>query len=235
MSVASDLAVAGLPVASALLGLGAYGTFHRNSSLFGSVLSRLPTNDQLVALTFDDGPNPEATPRILDVLARFEVPATFFILGRHARQWPALVRRVLDDGHLIANHGFAHQRLHLAGPARAWQDVRDGTLAISDACGVAPRHFRAPHGFRSPFVSRAAEQLHQRTVGWSLGVWDSARPGAEAIVRRTLDGIQRGSIVLMHDGDGYDPHGDRLQTAEALERLIPALRDLGYGFAPLPN
>jgi len=235
MNQISGLAMTGVPLVCAGLGIGAYGAFHRNSSLFGPVLSHLPNGDRRLALTFDDGPNPVATPRILDVLARFGIPATFFILGRHARRWPDLVQRVSDAGHLIGNHGFAHQRLHLAGPARAWRDVSDGTSAIVDACGVTPRHFRAPHGFRSPFVSRAARRLHQRTVGWTFGVWDSERPGADEIVRRTLVETRPGSIVLLHDGDGYDPLGDRLQTAEALEQLIPTLRDRGFGFALLPN
>jgi peptidoglycan-N-acetylglucosamine deacetylase len=220
---------------AAALGAGAHGTFHRNSPIFGRTLSRLPGRERQLALTFDDGPNPDATPRVLDILARFEVRATFFVLGRHARRWPALVRRVVDEGHQVGNHGFAHRRLHLAGPARARGDLSDGTAAIIDACGVAPRHFRAPHGFRSPFVSAAARRLSQRTVGWSLGVWDSARPGTGEIARRLLVGVGAGSIVLLHDGDGYNPFGDRRQTAEALERVIPILRDRGYALVTLPE
>src|SRR5262249_36977101 len=82
-----------------------------------------------------------------------------------------------------------------------------------NASGVHPRLFRAPHGFRSPWVTAIARSLGQRTVGWSLGVWDSDRPGVEAIADRTVDGAKPGSILLLHDGDGYDPQGDRTQTA----------------------
>lgn len=218
----------------ALVGAGSYAAFHRNSNLFGRVLSRLPGGGMRLALTFDDGPNADATPRILDVLADHGVPATFFLLGRHVERWPALVRRVVAEGHLVANHGYAHRRLHLAGPGRAAADLTAGTRAIVDACGVAPRHFRAPHGFRSPFVAPAARRLGQRCVGWSLGVWDSDRPGADEIARRTIDGVRRGSIVLLHDGDGYNPVGDRTQTAGALRRIIPELLARGYAFEALP-
>lgn len=217
-----------------IVGLGVYGTFHRNSNLFGRVLSHLPGDARRVALTFDDGPNPFATPRVLDLLATHRARATFFLLGRHVKRWPGLVRRIVQEGHMVANHGFTHRRMHFAGPAEALVDLRSGTQAIIDACGVIPRHFRAPNGFRSPFVAAAARRLGQRTVGWSVGDWDSARPGVRAIVYRTLSAVRRGSIVLLHDGDASNPLGDRRQTTDALAVIIPALRQRRYGFAVLP-
>jgi peptidoglycan/xylan/chitin deacetylase (PgdA/CDA1 family) len=186
-------------------------------------------------LTFDDGPNPEATPRILETLRRHNVRATFFLLGRHVQQWPGLVRELAAEGHQVGNHGYTHRRLHFAGPAQSFAELREGTLAIADAAGVAPRFFRAPHGFRSPFVAAAARRLDQRVVGWSLGVWDSSLPGTDEIVRRVVNGVHPGSIVLLHDGDGYDPLGDRGQTAASVERIVLALRDRGYEFTTLPE
>jgi peptidoglycan-N-acetylglucosamine deacetylase len=220
----------------AAAGLAAHGTWHRNSWVFGRPLSRLPGPGNLVSLTFDDGPNPRATPVILDVLAREKVAATFFVLGRHADQWPALVRRMADEGHQLGNHGYWHRKLHRRGPGYVRDDLSRGTDAIVRASGgVRPRHFRAPHGFRSPWVTPLARSLGQRTVGWSLGVWDSARPGAEAIARRALEGLRPGSILLLHDGDGYDAEGDRMQTAEALPLIIDGLRARGLRFATLPD
>jgi peptidoglycan/xylan/chitin deacetylase (PgdA/CDA1 family) len=226
-------ALAGLAVAGA--GLAAHGTWHRNSWIFGRALTHLPGPGDVVAITFDDGPNPHATPRILDVLRREKVPATFFVLGRHAERWPELVRRMADEGHQLGNHGYWHRKLHRRSPAYVRDDLRRGTDEIERASGVRPRHFRAPHGFRNPWVTPIARSLGQQTVGWSLGVWDSARPGANEIARRALEGLRAGSILLLHDGDGYDADGDRLQTAEALPMIIDGLRARGFRFTTLPD
>ncbi|HET7631038.1 MAG TPA: polysaccharide deacetylase family protein [Gemmatimonadaceae bacterium] len=215
-------------------GLAAHGAFYRNSLVFGRALGRLPTRDREVALTFDDGPNPEATPRILDALAAAGVRATFFILGRHAERWPALVRRVHDEGHAIGNHGYHHRKLHFRPPAYVRDDLSRGTEVIAEAAGARPALFRAPHGFRSPWVNGIAASLGQRVIGWSLGVWDSARPGVDEIVRRTVLGTRPGAILLLHDGDGYDPAGDRSQTAQAVPLVIQALRESGYRFVTVP-
>lgn len=225
------LGLAGLGAA----GLAAHGTWHRNSWVFGRPLTHLPGSDDVVSITFDDGPNPRATPLILDVLAREQVSATFFVLGRHAERWPALVRRMADEGHQLGNHGYWHRKLHRRSPGYVRDDLTRGTEAIVQASGgIRPRLFRAPHGFRNPWVTPIARSLGQRTVGWSLGVWDSARPGAGEIARRAIEGLHAGSILLLHDGDGYDADGDRLQTAEALPLIITGLRARGFRFATLP-
>ena len=228
------IAIAAAGVAAA--GLAAHGTWHRNSWVFGPVLNRLPAGGNAVSITFDDGPNPLATPRILDVLLEEGVRATFFVLGRHAERWPDLVRRMADEGHQLGNHGYWHRKLHRRTPGYVRDDLVRGTAAIERASGgVRPHVFRAPHGFRNPWVTPIAASLGQRTIGWSLGVWDSARPGAEEIVRRALHGMRAGSILLLHDGDGYDPDGDRLQTAEALPAIIRGLRARGLTFSTLPE
>ena len=225
----------GVAAGLAAAALAAHGTWHRNSWLFGPVMNRLPGAPDSVSITFDDGPNPVATPLILDALREEDVRATFFILGRHADQWPALVRRIADEGHQIGNHGYFHRKLHRRTPGYVRDDLTRGTESIERACGVRPKVFRAPHGFRSPWVTPIARSLGQRTIGWSLGVWDSARPGADEIVRRTMEGMHAGSILLLHDGDGYDIDGDRTQTAEALPRIIEGLRAKGLGFVTLPE
>lgn len=222
----------GVALGAAVAGAVAHGAYYPNSWVFGRVLARLPRRAG-VALTFDDGPNPDATPAILDALGEANVRAAFFILGRHAQRWPQLVRRVADEGHLVCNHGFAHRKLHLRGPRAVRDDIAAGTQAIVDACGVSPRYFRAPHGFRSPWVTRIAESFGQRTVGWSRGVWDSARPGIDAIVRRSVRAATPGAILLLHDGDGYDPAGDRMQTAYALPEIIRRTRERGVAFSLL--
>jgi len=224
----------GVAAGLAAAALAAHGTWHRNSWLFGPVMNRLPGAPDSVSITFDDGPNPVATPLILDALREEDVRATFFILGRHADQWPALVRRIADEGHQIGNHGYFHRKLHRRTPGYVRDDLTRGTESIERACGVRPKVFRAPHGFRSPWVTPIARSLGQRTIGWSLGVWDSARPGVDAIVARTVDGTRPGSILLLHDGDGYDASGDRMQTAAAVPRIIDALQARDYRLVGVP-
>lgn len=222
-------------VGAALVGSAFHGAYYRNSPVFGSVLGRLPTTDKVAALTFDDGPNPDATPVILDVLAEKQVKATFFILGRHAERWPDLVLRTANEGHQVGNHGYFHRKLHFKRPFYVRQDMKLGKRAIERAGAETPKWFRAPHGFRSPWVSPIAQEMGEMVVGWSLGVWDSDKPGVDEIVRRTVRGTKPGSILLLHDGDGADPEGDRLQTAQALPEIIDRLRANGYRFVTLPS
>lgn len=222
--------ILGVAVGAVIVGGAVHGAFHRNSPIFGRPITKVPSPGRAVALTFDDGPNPDATPAILDALKARGVKATFFILGRHAEQWPDLVRRVADEGHGVANHGYFHRKLHFKSPAYVRRDLELGTQAIERAANVHPRLFRAPHGFRSPWVTAIARSLGQRTVGWSLGVWDSDRPGAEVIAQRTIDGAKPGSILLLHDGDGYDSRGDRMQTARAVPLIVDSLLASGYRF-----
>jgi peptidoglycan-N-acetylglucosamine deacetylase len=212
-----------------------HGLYYPNSWLFGRPITSVGSAGRRVALTFDDGPNPEATPRILDALGARGVKATFFVLGRHADAWPDLVRRLVDEGHTLGNHGWYHRKLHIRGPAYVRRDLTMGTESIERACGARPRLFRAPHGFRSPWVSPIAASLGQKTVGWSRGVWDSDKPGVEAIVRRTVDGTRPGRIMLLHDGDGYDMNGDRSQTAAAIPLILDELLEQGYTFVTIPG
>ena len=114
------------------------------------------------------------------------------------------------------------------------RDVSLGKRAIERAGASAPHFFRAPHGFRSPWVSAIAGSLGERTIGWSLGVWDSDQPGVKRIVDQTIEGVKPGSIVLLHDGDGYNADGNRMQTAAALPKIITGLRERGYEFVTLP-
>jgi peptidoglycan/xylan/chitin deacetylase (PgdA/CDA1 family) len=218
-----------------VIGGAVHGAFHRNSPLFGPALGRIAGDRKVVALTFDDGPNPGATPLILDTLAEKGVRATFFVLGSHAERWPELVRRMAQEGHQLGNHGYFHRKLQFKSPFYVSRDIRLGIRAIKRAGAPAPRYFRAPHGFRSPWTTPIARSYGERTIGWSLGVWDSDRPGVDEIVRRTLEGVTPGSIVLLHDGDGYNPDGDRMQTAAALPHIIDRLKEQGYEFATLPT
>jgi peptidoglycan/xylan/chitin deacetylase (PgdA/CDA1 family) len=227
IAAALSLAVGG--AAAAL-----YGALEPNNSLFGPVTGRGP-RDRRVYLTFDDGPNPGATPLILDTLARHGVTAAFFLVGAHVRRFPDLALAVAAGGHALGNHTDTHRKLHLAGPGRIASELDAAHRSIAAATGVGPGLFRAPHGYRNPFLLREARRREYRVVGWTFGVWDSARPGPEEIRRRIRVGLRPGAILLLHDGDGYDPLGDRTQTAEALSGIIADVMAAGYMFAPLPD
>jgi len=213
----------------------AAGAYAPNSRIFGPVIGRGPRDDRSLYLTFDDGPSPSATPRVLEILARHHVPATFFMVGRHVRLFPDLAREVRAAGHEIGNHTEHHRKLHLAGPATVREELAQAHQAIVEHTGWTPRLFRAPHGYRNPFVTAATRCLGYRVIGWSFGVWDSSRPGAGVILRRVVRRLAPGAIILLHDGDGDDPAGDRSQTAEALEGIITEAQGRGYRFRPLAD
>jgi peptidoglycan/xylan/chitin deacetylase (PgdA/CDA1 family) len=209
-----------------------YGALEPNNSLFGPVTGRGP-RDRRIYLTFDDGPNPGATPRIVETLAHEQAPAAFFMVGAHARRFPAAARAVAGGGHLIGNHTETHLKLHFRGPKRIAHQLSAAHQSILSATGIAPTVFRAPHGYRNPWVLRETRRRGYRVFGWTFGVWDSHRPGADTIRRRVREGLRPGAIVLLHDGDGYDPAGDRSQTAGALAGIIADVRAAGYVLAPL--
>jgi peptidoglycan/xylan/chitin deacetylase (PgdA/CDA1 family) len=214
-------------------GLAAYGAYAPNSALYGRSVGRGPRDTRRVYLTFDDGPSPSATARILDVLTAERVPAAFFMVGDFVRRMPALARAVAEAGHEVGNHTQNHVKLHRRGPGRIRRELEEAHGVISEAIGKAPRTFRAPHGYRNPFVGRTVLRLKYTLFGWTFGVWDSARPGAGEIRSRVRRKLSSGSIILLHDGDGYDFAGDRRQTADALPGIIRDARDAGYEFGPL--
>src|SRR5207249_9857847 len=132
----------------------------------------------------DLGPNPSATEAILDMLSARDVPAAFFLVGEHVRRHPALARCIAEAGHELGNHTQHHVKLHLRGPHRIRAELATAHQTIADATGRAPRVFRAPHGYRNPFVASVVRDLGYRLFGWTFGVWDSDRPGAEELRRR---------------------------------------------------
>lgn len=223
---------AGLLAAGGAAAIVVNGIVGPNSRVFGPVIGRGP-RDRGLYLTFDDGPNPRATERILDVLKRERVPATFFMVGRYVERYPELARAVAAAGCGIGNHTYTHSKLALLGPARIAQEIGRAHGAIVDLTGVRPYAFRAPHGYRNPFVRRAVARYDYRVFGWTVGVWDSERPDAEVIRARVRRRARAGAILLLHDGDGYQPAGDRTQTAEALPGIIDDCREMGYDFRDL--
>ncbi|MEU2628786.1 MULTISPECIES: polysaccharide deacetylase family protein [Kitasatospora] len=188
-------------------------------------LFSLASDDRLVALTLDDGPDPVHTPIVLSVLEQYRLRATFFLIGENAERQPALVREIAAHGHHIANHTWSHPDLRGITDAK----VRDELLRTSDLLGTTtgrtPTWFRAPGGDWSDASLRICAELGMRPMGWSVDPQDWARPGTSLITQRVLQTIGPGSIVLNHDGGG-----DRSQTIAALRTYLPVLLDEGYRF-----
>ncbi|SDK77249.1 Peptidoglycan/xylan/chitin deacetylase, PgdA/CDA1 family [Actinopolyspora mzabensis] len=178
-----------------------------------------------VALTFDDGPDPRNTPRLLDLLGEHHVQAVFCLWGQHVRENPELVRRIVSEGHVLCNHTMRHENMSTWSPADIRANLRATNEVIHEAApGAEIRYFRAPYGAWGGTPGVAAD-MGMQPLGWSLSVADWNRPGTDVLVRRLMDGISQGGVVLLHDGGG-----DRSQTVEAVSRVIPRLRDEGWRF-----
>ncbi len=167
---------------------------------------------------------------MLDALRASGARATFFVLGRHAEQHPELIRRISEEGHEIASHGYDHALLTFASQADVERQLERTEASLATALGrqLHPLMFRAPHGFRNPFVARVTSRRGYEIVGWTKGVWDTAKPGAEAIVRRTIGGFRPGGILLLHDADGSGEGDDRSQTVEAVPEIVERAHAAGY-------
>ncbi len=214
--------------------LGAWAAFRSGSPAFGPVITRGPKDAPRAALTFDDGPGP-STPAILDALADEGVHATFFVLGRQARRHPDLVRRMHDEGHQVASHGYDHGILVLRGPAHVRDQLRRTEEAIEDAAGpgVLTHVFRAPHGFRGPATWPSVRTAGYRMAGWTAGVFDSADPGPDVVADRSARALGPGCILLLHDADGWDPDRPRAHTAAAIPDICAAAREKGLSLVTL--
>jgi peptidoglycan/xylan/chitin deacetylase (PgdA/CDA1 family) len=221
-----------------LLAAGSFGLYELvefpRSGAFEPVVTH--GSGHAVALTFDDGPTRGITDRLLDVLEREHVPATFFVVGRAAQREPALLRRMVADGDEIEDHSQTHAHLNgLFAPGALDAQIAVADDAIAAATGQHPHWLRPPFGARNAAVLDAAARHRMRVVLWSA-MLDETSPHAapDALVRRLLAQVGDGAIVVLHDGDqGRDDGGERAYEASLTPLLIAALRARGYRFVTL--
>ncbi|WBQ03690.1 polysaccharide deacetylase family protein [Kribbella sp. CA-293567] len=180
----------------------------------------LGNDGKVIYLTFDDGPQPVFTPKVLAVLARHRAKATFFVLGKEAAAHPELVGATRAQGHTVGNHTWDHQMLTRLIPRRMHEEIFNG---------VKSKCFRPPYRDTNAAVAKVAAANHQRQVLWDVDTKDWEKPGAARIERAILHGAYPGAVVLMHDGGG-----NRTETVAALNRALPQLRARGYTFRALP-
>ncbi|MBU4556897.1 MAG: polysaccharide deacetylase family protein [Actinobacteria bacterium] len=188
-----------------------------------------PSNgSKVVALTFDDGPWPRYTEEVLAVLAKEQVKATFFMVGRQVYRYPTLVKRIRDEGHALGNHTQGHAYLSKATPEAVRAQIADGQTAIQKTAGVKAGWFRPPGGIMTPIVGREVSRYGLRVAMWTVDPQDWRRPPVTAIVQRVITSVKPGAVVLMHDGGG-----ERANTVEALGPIIRELKKQGYTFVTL--
>ena len=240
--------IAAPAVAAGFASFTAYGAVHARAQLFGPTLVYSNQPDKL-ALTFDDGPNPAITPKLLDLLDRHQAKATFFLIGKYVRPFPALAKEIAARGHLLGNHTDSHPNLFFCGPAETRDELRRCTDAIHQAAWLEPRWFRPPFGFRSPWLGEIVARQRMQTVMWTLipGDWRAKsldwliarmQPIADHARKQASPGTGartplRGEILCLHDGDFRQPGGDRTRTLAALEFWLPRWRDAGLEFVTI--
>ncbi len=181
----------------------------------------------MVALTFDDGPS-EYTPKILKVLKKEHVHATFFVVGEEVNEFPALVRQAADEGNEVEDHSWTHPHLVWHGPHFIRTELETTRDAITKATGVRPHFFRPPYGQYHLGIMEIAHSLGLTTVLWSVTGYDWLEPGVARIVQNVTRGLAPGAIILLHDAGG-----NREQTVEALEQIIPLVEQREFQFVLL--
>lgn len=193
------------------------------SAALGPVISKLPVpaaERGEIALTFDDGPDPELTPRVLDLLDEAGARATFFCVGVRARAHPHLVREITVRGHAVENHAFEHSRaMGFFSVRRLVRDIGDAQKTLADITGSAPKFFRAPFGIRTPLTEPALARLGLRCVAWNIRSLDSVDRSADRVAARIVRRLAPGAIVLMHDG----LEGRRRSTVAGVPSVLGAL------------
>jgi len=222
----------------ALIGLGAaalasaagYQSMAPTGQWYGRTFIGLGRGSKKVALTYDDGPNDPHTMRLLEVLARHEVRATFFMIGQFVRQRPEIARAVAQAGHVIGNHTFTHPLLIFQSAAETRKQLIDCRGALTDAIGPHSNLFRPPFGGRRPATLRIARELGLEPVMWNVTGYDWNAPPASVIENKVMRQMRRGDVILLHDGGHQAMGADRSQTVIATDNLIRRYKDQGYEF-----
>ena len=207
------------------------------SVLLGPNVTRLPEPAcarRAVALTLDDGPNPEITPAVLELLEREGVCVTFFCVAERAKAQPALMREIVARGHSVQNHSYGHRHhFALLGPRGMAREVERAQQTLADLTGVLPHCFRAPAGLRNPFLDPVLHRLGLHLVSWTRRGFDTRTSNPQRVLARLTAGLSAGDILLLHDGHAQrTAHGQPVALA-VLPALLQACRGAGLQFETL--
>jgi len=202
---------------------------------YGRTFTGLPSGNQQLALTYDDGPNDPHTFRLLEVLAKHNAHATFFVIGRYVQRCPDVVREIAKAQHAIGNHTFTHPLLTLKSSDEIRNELQTCHAAIQDAVGDHSNLFRPPFGGRRPAVLRIARELGLEPIMWNITGYDWNAPPAEVIERKVSGKIRGGNVILLHDGGHLQMGADRSQTVIATDHLLTRYKAEGYKFVTIPE
>jgi len=235
-------------IVAGVTGVATLGAVHPRAQIFGPTVCRTDRPDKL-AITFDDGPNPAITPGLLELLAKHNAKATFFLVGKYVRDSPGLVKEIVLQGHAVGNHTDTHPNLFFCGPEKTQTELQRCSERLAGVAGEKPRWFRPPFGFRSPWLGGIAQRQGMRLAMWTLipGDWRPVSPDrligrmnpvAEHARKKLPPGTgygggTTGDILCVHDGDYARPNADRMHTVKALEHWLPRWRDLGLEFVTM--
>jgi peptidoglycan/xylan/chitin deacetylase (PgdA/CDA1 family) len=237
MTTHATLTMAAIPAAACAAGAAlAYVSIAPASQFWGpSIHHGDAGGPPRYALTFDDGPCESATPRILDTLGELNAKAAFFVIGVNARRHPAIVRRMYDEGHVVANHSFDHSHFGVMRAGWYWErQIKSTDELLTQIIGIKPAYFRPPMGARHLHVTRAARRHGHTLITWSRRGIDGIATTPQRILSRLVGPTRAGDILILHDG--IDPNlrrRDPAPTVAAVAPLIRALRDRGLEPAPL--
>ncbi len=200
------------------------------SQLYGRTFIGVDRKSRLVALTYDDGPNAKWTPALLNVLAKHDVRATFFMMGNHAAAQPDIARAVASAGHDIGNHTQTHPNLIFCSPAQVISQLDECHRVLTEIVGEHSKLFRPPFGGRRPDVLRTVRKKGYVPVMWSVTAYDWKPVPPEKIEANVAARVRGGDVILMHDGGHLSPDADRSATVVATDRLITRFKAEGYRF-----
>jgi peptidoglycan/xylan/chitin deacetylase (PgdA/CDA1 family) len=202
---------------------------------YGRTFTGLSRESKKLALTYDDGPNDPYTQQLLDVLARHEVKATFFLMGRYVKQRPDIVRDLVQGGHVIGNHTFTHPHLAYKSGLQVKEELLSCRQAIFDAVGEHSNLFRPPFGSRRPVTLRVVRELDLVPVMWNVTGFDWNAPSVEYIERKIARGVHGGNVILLHDGSHRAFGYDRSRSVAVTDRVIARYKAEGYEFVTVPE
>ena len=193
--------------------------------VFGELFNHVDTEKKVVALTYDDGPNPPYTNQLLELLDRYHIKATFFVIGKTIEKYPETVQLIVSKGHELGNHSYSHNQMIFKNPWKIWSEI-ENTDKLLRQLGVKQQiHFRAPFARKLLVLPYILAKLHKKNILWDVDSKDYEATNSEIIEKNVLEQVSPGSIILMHDGGG-----ERSRTVVATERLIKKLREKGYTF-----